>query len=112
MEATFPSARWPRWPTARQRPAPSRSGPLGPAGGATWVELRLTPQSFSSADAEWPGFEQFLGDYVSLAVIGDGDEVLAVYPTTEDGDLDVYARRIVRTGIFADGFESGDLSAW
>ncbi|MCP3958203.1 MAG: hypothetical protein GY719_10160 [bacterium] len=79
--------------------------------GDSWTEVRLTPVSFTSAGTEDFGFEQFLGDFVGLAVAGD--KVVAVYPATVNGDLDIFARSIELNGsIFADGFESGDTSAW
>jgi hypothetical protein len=76
------------------------------------LQARLTSSPFASADADWPGFEQFLGDYMGLALAGD--RVVAVYPSTRDGDLDVLAQtiRVVGSQIFADGFESGTTAAW
>ncbi len=80
-------------------------------GGDSWIEARLTPTSFTSSDATWPGFEQFLGDFVGLSVAGD--QILAVYPATINGDLDIFAQTIqLDETIFADGFESGDTSSW
>ena len=80
-------------------------------GGMTWSETRLTSTSFSSSSATWPGFEQFLGDFISLVPTPDG--ALVAYPATFDGDLDIYVQRVRHGGeIFADGFESGDTTSW
>ncbi len=80
-------------------------------GGDTWIEARITPTSFTSSVATWPGFTQFLGDFIGLSV--SGDKILAVYPTTINGDLDIFAQSIqLNDTIFADGFESGDTSGW
>lgn len=65
-------------------------------GGDSWTEVRLTA-SFGSAAAEWPGMGQFLGDFVGLSIAGD--RVLAVYPATFDGGLDIYAQRIDVSGV-------------
>lgn len=80
-------------------------------GGDTWLEARLTPSSFSSALATWPGFTQFLGDFLGMSLTSDG--ILVAYPDTSGGDLDVYAQTVrLEAGIFSDGFESGNTSAW
>ncbi|MCH9646585.1 MAG: tetratricopeptide repeat protein [Deltaproteobacteria bacterium] len=80
--------------------------------GQSWTEVRLTAQSFDSADAIWEVGGQFLGDY--LGAVTDGDTVRVIYPTTESGDLDIWTRRIDLPSreIFADDFESGNTSAW
>lgn len=80
--------------------------------GESWTEVRLTPGPFNSADADWPGFEQFLGDFMGLTVADD--HAVAVYPSTQDGDLDIFARtiRVEEPLIFADGFETGTTEAW
>ena len=62
--------------------------------GATWNEFRLTPSSWNSADdgALWE-FEQFLGDYVGLAVAGN--HVYPIYLDTTGGDPNIYTNVIV-----------------
>jgi hypothetical protein len=80
--------------------------------GATWTETPVTDTPFSSLDASWPGFDQFLGDHLGLAI--DNDGAILAYPSTRDGDLDVLTRRVrVRAELlFASGFESGDVAEW
>ncbi len=78
--------------------------------GSTWTERRLTPVPFDTSLAEWPGMGQFLGDFIGLSVAGD--QVYVTYPSTENGDLDIFVQAVTSDVIFADGFESGDLSAW
>lgn len=78
--------------------------------GATWTETPVTDTPFSSLDATWPGFDQFLGDHLGLAI--DDDGAVLVYPSTRDGDLDILTRRVRADLLFASGFESGDLSEW
>ncbi len=82
--------------------------------GTTWTETRLTGEPFGTDVIAWPLFPdlQFLGDYLGLATAGGRTWV--AYPTTENGDLDVFVREIFvgEPLIFADGFESGDTSAW
>ena len=79
--------------------------------GASWTENRVTETSTSTRDAVWIGGNQFLGDYISLAVNHHGDAI-ALYPAAPPGgDLDVFTRRISPPS-FHDGFESGDASAW
>lgn len=74
-------------------------------GGATWTEYRLTPESFQVSD-------QFIGDYCGLTVAGNN--VYPVYPSTQNGDLDIFSHTIVIDSpfLFVDGFESGDESQW
>ena len=82
--------------------------------GATWTETRLTDEPFGTDVISWPLFPdlQFLGDYLGLATAGGRTWV--AYPTTENGNLDVFVREIFvgEPLIFADGFESGNTSAW
>ena len=80
-------------------------------GVAPWTEARLTSNPFQSDTATWPGFEQFLGDFISLIPTDDGGALVA-YPATFDGDLDIYLQRVRNDSLFIDGFESGDTSAW
>ncbi|MEM7350320.1 MAG: hypothetical protein AAF657_05910 [Acidobacteriota bacterium] len=80
--------------------------------GTTWTETRLTSEPFGTAVIAWPvTLPQFLGDYLGLATAGDRTWV--AYPTTENGDLDLFVREIlIDDAIFSDGFESGTLTAW
>lgn len=79
--------------------------------GDTWAEMRVTPQPFESQFAAWPGFtDQFVGDYIGMSVVGD--RVFLLYPSTANGNLDVFCQILDYNLIFADGFESGDVSAW
>ena len=80
--------------------------------GASWTETRLTSQPFSTDVAQWSVNQlQFLGDYLGLATAGGRTWV--AYPTTENGDLDLFVREIaVGELIVADGFESGATTAW
>jgi hypothetical protein len=84
--------------------------------GSTFSEYRLTAAPFDSADAVWAVGGQFLGDYLgAVPVVDSGGEALQVlYPTTENGDLDLWNRRIgfAADPIFIDGFESGNTNAW
>lgn len=79
--------------------------------GSSWSESPVTSQPFESQWATWPGFtDQFMGDYIGLAPAADGMHLL--YPSTVNGNLDIFTQRLEDTLLFADGFESGDLSAW
>lgn len=82
-------------------------------GGSTWAEMRITPQPFESRFATFAAFqpgEQFVGDYIGLTTVGD--EVHLFYPSTAGGHTHVYAQALDYRGIFADGFETGDTTAW
>ncbi len=79
--------------------------------GLGWGEMRITNPPFQSALAGFSAFQsQFVGDYIGLAPIGERVHVL--YPSTSDGHLHVYAQILDFQAIFADGFESGNTSAW
>lgn len=83
--------------------------------GDTWDEVRISPTSFNSGDATWPGFEQFMGDFISLTTDPDpsNDVAWVAYAATYDGDLNIYVQRVEGgPEIFGDGFESGDLARW
>lgn len=84
--------------------------------GDSWSETRLTTAPFDSADAVWQTNGQFLGDYLAATPTTDasGDALHVLYPTTENGDLDLWTRRIEFTGtpLFSDGFETGDTTEW
>jgi len=61
--------------------------------GESWTEIRLTEEPFETGDIRWTAPEgQFLGDYLGLAVAGDS--VHPLYAVAEDGDLDIWTRRI------------------
>ncbi len=79
-------------------------------GGVTW----------SVNEPVSPAFDPFLG-YPNQAKLGDyydmvshDDAAHVAYAATFNGEQDVYYLRIDAgvPGIFADGFESGDTSAW
>ncbi|MCG8457064.1 MAG: glycoside hydrolase [Holophagales bacterium] len=79
--------------------------------GETWIEARLTEVSFDSSKARYGASAQFLGDYQGLAVTGD--LVFPAYASTVNGDLDIFVHEIrIGSGIFVDGFESGNSEAW
>ncbi|MDY7094524.1 MAG: hypothetical protein SX243_16255 [Acidobacteriota bacterium] len=84
--------------------------------GATFSEYRLTAAPFDSADAVWAVGGQFVGDYLGAVSVVDsqGEALQVLYPTAENGDLDLWNRRIAFAAdpIFTDGFESGDTNAW
>lgn len=73
--------------------------------GQTWTEHRLTPAPFAVGN-------EFFGDYCGLTVASD--RVYPVYPSTVNGDLDIFSHRIIIAAprLFFDGFESGDTSGW
>ena len=62
-------------------------------GGASFTEYRLTPASFDSYYAGGSG--QFLGDYMGLAV--GGDYVYPCYPSTQNGNPDIFTNVITVT---------------
>jgi hypothetical protein len=62
-------------------------------GGASFTEYRLTPASFDSYHAG--GSYQFLGDYLGLGV--GGDYVYPCYPSTQNGDCDIFTNVITVT---------------
>ncbi len=63
--------------------------------GATWNEFRLTPKSWDSFDdgLSWPNNEQFIGDYIGMAVAGN--RVYPMYIDTTGGDPNIYTNVIV-----------------
>ncbi|MCH9650598.1 MAG: tetratricopeptide repeat protein [Deltaproteobacteria bacterium] len=83
-------------------------------GGNTWSEARLTPEPWSSefTDPEIDGFDQFIGDYLGIAVAED--RIYPIYLSTQNGDADLFTHVIEFSSapIFSDGFESGGTSAW
>ena len=61
-------------------------------GGETWVEHRLTPAPWSSADDGLLRPFQFIGDYLGMAV--GPEHVWPIYPDTSNGNADVYTNRV------------------
>lgn len=73
------------------------------------ANVRITAAGFVPVLPTEPGAAPFIGDYNAVAV---GERF--VYPFYQDarrGEQDVYVARLP-TALFADGFESGDTSAW
>ncbi len=65
--------------------------------GDSWLEIRLTPESFDSFDDGLNrGVSQFLGDYMGLGV--GGDRVYPCYLSTQNGDPDIYTHIITVGG--------------
>lgn len=60
--------------------------------GRTWRETRLTEKSFDSNDDGLDRPQQFLGDYLGMAMLGD--TVVPVYPDTSAGDTDIMSNRV------------------
>lgn len=60
--------------------------------GGSWIEMRLTPQSWNSNDDGLNRPDQFIGDYLGMAVTGD--TVWPFYPDTSSGDPDTYTNKI------------------
>ncbi len=62
--------------------------------GATWNEVRLTPNSWNSADdgLDIPFNDQLVGYYMGMAVAGN--RVHPIYIDTSNGDLDIYTNVI------------------
>ena len=78
--------------------------------GSSWTRERLTVSSFDSALTDL-GNGQFIGDYTGMAMTGN--RVWPVYLSTEFGTPGVYSHEIMSGGgLFLDGFETGDTSAW
>lgn len=79
--------------------------------GATWQEFRLTPASFDSFNdgLNWGAQAQFLGDYIGLG--RGGSQVYPCYPSTQNGDPDIYMHVVALLGACCMGDGSGqDLS--
>ncbi|MCA9289865.1 MAG: hypothetical protein KDA25_01985 [Phycisphaerales bacterium] len=64
--------------------------------GNTWQEFRLTPDSWNSDDDGLDRPQQFIGDYLGLAVAGR--HAYPVYLDMSNGDPDVYTNVIVIPG--------------
>ncbi len=64
--------------------------------GDTWSEIRLTPSSWNSDNDGLNRPDQFLGDYLGMAVAGR--RVYPIYLDTSGGDPDTYTNVIVFPG--------------
>lgn len=60
--------------------------------GASWTEVRLTPQPWNSANDGLNRPEQFIGDYLGMAVTAN--LAWPIYPDTQNGDPDTYTNRV------------------
>ena len=60
--------------------------------GETWMEFRLTPDSWDSSFDGLPGDAQFLGDYLGLGAAGN--RAYPTYMDTSAGDTDVFTNVI------------------
>ncbi len=79
-------------------------------GGQTWVRAPLTPTPFGSAITDL-GNGQFIGDYQGIAVAGE--RAIPVYMGEDAGRPAIYSHVVESAAtLLADGFESGDTSAW
>jgi len=80
-------------------------------GGATFgANVRVTAAPFTPV-LPWDVNLDFIGDYNGIAV--DGGTVYPFYQDAREGNQDVYVALLPSPGtLFADGFESGDTSAW
>lgn len=80
-------------------------------GGATFgANQRVTAAAFTPV-LPWDVNVDFIGDYNGIVV--DGDTVYPFYQDAREGNQDVYVSLLPSPGgIFADGFESSDTSAW
>ena len=79
-------------------------------GGVTWSVNEPVSPAFDPS-LGYPDNEK-LGDYSDM--VSHDDAAHVAYAATFNGEQDVYYLRIDATvpGLFADGFESGDTSAW
>ena len=68
-------------------------------GGETWTEYRLTPNSWDSYDDGLNRYNQFIGDYLGLAVAGY--KAYPVYLDTSAGDPDIFTN-VIELPYFAD----------
>ncbi len=77
-------------------------------GGLTWsVNEPLSPPF--DPHLGWPQQDK-IGDYYHMVSDAGGADL--AYAATFNGEQDVYYLRITAAGLFSDGFESGDTSAW
>lgn len=68
-------------------------------GGTTWNEIRLSPQSWNSNNDGLNRGQQFLGDYLGMAVAGN--RAYPAYLDTTLGDPNVYTR-VIEFGVTTD----------
>lgn len=80
-------------------------------GGASFeTNRRVTTHSFEVVLPHEPGVVDFIGDYNALAA--GGGTIYPFYQDARSGVQDVYVALVPSGPLFADGFESGDTSAW
>ncbi len=77
-------------------------------GGLTWSANEPLSPAFDP-HVGWPQ-QNKIGDYYDM--VSDDAGAHLAYAATFNGEQDVYYLRIQAAGIFSDGFESGDTSAW
>ena len=76
-------------------------------GGVTWSANVVLSPAFDP-HLGWPQQDK-LGDYYDM--VSENDLVHVAWAATFNGEQDVYYLRL-ETGLFADGFEAGDTTAW
>ena len=77
-------------------------------GGVTWSPSVALSPSFDP-HLGWPQ-QNKLGDYYDM--VSENDLVHIAWAATFNGEQDVYYTRLEIGPLFADGFESGDTTAW
>ncbi len=77
-------------------------------GGVTWTSNVALSPSFDP-HLGWPQ-QNKLGDYYDM--VSEDDLVHVAWAATFNGEQDVYYLRLLTGPLFADGFESGDTTAW
>ncbi len=77
-------------------------------GGVTWSRNLAVSPSFDP-HLGWPQ-QNKLGDYYDM--VSEDDLVHVAWAATFNGEQDVYYLRLLTGPVFADGFESGDTTAW
>ena len=78
-------------------------------GGLTWSTNEAVSPAFDP-HLGWPQ-QNKIGDYYDM--VSENDHVHVAYSATFNGEQDVYYIRLPGAGLlFADGFESGDTTAW
>ena len=83
-------------------------GPFFADAGATWSASEALTPAFDPL-LGWPQQDK-LGDYYDM--VSDDQGAHVAFAATFNGEQDVYYMRLEPGPIFADGFESGDSSAW
>ncbi|MBV6459142.1 MAG: hypothetical protein HONBIEJF_02285 [Fimbriimonadaceae bacterium] len=69
-------------------------------GGNTWKEFRLTPASWNCNNDGLNRSQQFMGDYNALAY--GGEWAYPCYPSTQNGNPDVFTNRILDPRMFVE----------